>query len=93
MKRNRAERKAGTSSGSTEMTTEVACLNSPELWSLLRYLALDIMTSFELWMDCLRKVRRSFSTTGRTWTGIECIANCIVVGAMVNDSQEEDPVG
>jgi len=91
--RTKAGRIVRTLSGSTETTTEAASLDSLESWSLLRYMARDIVTSFELYMDHLRKVKRSLSSLGRTWTGKACIASCIAVGAMVNESQGEDPVG
>jgi len=45
---NTAGRRVGTWSGSMEMRNEVASLDSLESRYLLRFLALDIMISFEL---------------------------------------------
>jgi len=47
----------GTSSGLTETTTEVACLDSLAVRSLLRYLAEPIVTALALWMEFLMKVK------------------------------------
>jgi len=47
----------GTSSGLTEPTTQVACLDSLALRSLLRYLAEPIVTALALWMEFLMKVK------------------------------------
>jgi len=61
----------GTSSGLTETTTEVACLDSLAARSLLRYLAAPIVTAFALWMEFLMKVKSCSSSSGRTSVGIE----------------------
>ena len=61
----------GTLSGLTDTTTEVACLVRLAAWSLLRYLAAPISTSFALWMEFLMKVKRCSSLSGRMWVGIE----------------------
>ena len=81
------------SSGSTETTTEVACLDILADRSLLRYLAALILTAFVLRMEDLRKGNSWSSSSGRTSMGTECIASCIAVGARENGSQGEDPVG
>jgi len=47
-KRKRAGRRMGTSSGLKETTTEVACLDSLVVRSLLRYLAEPIVTALAL---------------------------------------------
>ena len=75
-KRNRVGVRMGTSSGSTETTTEVACLERLAARSLLRYLAAPIVTAFTLWMEFLMKVNRCSSSSGRTSVGIEKTANC-----------------
>jgi len=56
-KRKRAGRRMGTLSGLTETTTEVACLDSLVVRSLLRYLAEPIVTALALWMEFLMKVK------------------------------------
>jgi len=61
----------GTSSGLTETTTEVACLETLEAQSLLRYLAKPIVTALALWMDFLMKVKRCSSSSARMWVGIQ----------------------
>jgi len=55
-KRKRAGRMVGTSSGLTQTTTEVACLESLAARSLLRYLAEPIVTALALWMEFLMKI-------------------------------------
>jgi len=69
--RKRAGRRMGTSSGLTEMTTEVACVESLAARSLLRYLAVPIVTTFALWMEVLMKVKSCSSSSRRTSVGIE----------------------
>ena len=59
----------GTSSGLTETTTEVACLDSLAARSLLRYLAEPIVTALALWMEFLMKVKSCSSSSGRTSVG------------------------
>jgi len=61
----------GTSSGSTETTTEVACLETLVVQSLLRYLAAPIVTALALWMEFLMKVKSCSSWSRRTLVGIE----------------------
>jgi len=61
----------GTSSGLTETTTKVACLESLVVRSLLRYLAEPIVTALALWMEFLMKVKGCSSSSGRTSVGIE----------------------
>ena len=85
-KRKKEGRSFCTSSGSTETTTEVACLDILAARSLLRYLAALISTTFALRMDDLRKGSSWSSSSGRTSMGTECIASCIAVGARENDS-------
>ena len=92
-KRKKEGRSFCTSSGSTETTTEVACLDNLEAQSLLRYLAALILTAFALKIDALRKGNNWSWSSGRTSIGTECIASCIAVGARENGSQGEDPVG
>ena len=92
-KRNKDRRIFYTSSGSTETTTEVACLDILAAWSLLRYLAALFSTAFALRINVLRKGNNCSSSSGRKSMGTECIASCIAVGARENGSQEEDPVG
>ena len=70
-KRNRVGRRMGTSSGLTETTTEVACLDSLVVRSLLRYLAEPIVTALALWMEFLMKVKSCSLSSGRTSVGIE----------------------
>ena len=82
-----------TSSGLTETTTEVACMEILVARSLLRYLAALISTAFALRIDVLRKENSWSSSSGRTSMGTECIASYIAVGARENGSQGEDPVG
>jgi len=54
-KRKRAGKRTGMLSGLTETTTEVACLDSLVVQSLLRYLAEPIVTALALWMEFLKK--------------------------------------
>jgi len=61
----------GTSSGLTETTTEVACLDSLAARSLLRYLAEPILTALALWMEVCMKVKSCSSSSGRMWVGID----------------------
>ena len=61
----------GTSSGLTETTTEVACLEGLVVRSLLRYVAEPIVTALPLWIDFLIKVKTGLSLLGRTCVGIE----------------------
>ena len=61
----------GTSSGLTETTTEVACLDSLAVRSLLRYLAKPIVTALALWMEFLIKLKSCSSSSGRTCVGSE----------------------
>jgi len=62
--------------GLTEITTEVACLESLVVRYLLRYLAEPIVTAVPWWMEFLMKVKSCSSSSGRTLLGIERIANC-----------------
>ena len=57
--------------GLMETTTEVACLESLAVRSLLRNLAEPIVTALALWMEFLMKVKRCSSSSGRTSVGIE----------------------
>ena len=91
-KRKKNRRSFCMSSGSTETTTEVACLDILAARSLLRYLAALILTAFALRIDDLRKGNNWSSSPGRTSIGMECIASCTAVGARENGSQGEDPV-
>jgi len=61
----------GKLSGLTETSTEVACLECLAAQSLLRYLAVPIVTAFALWMEFLIKVNSCSSSSGRTSVGIE----------------------
>jgi len=70
-KRKRAGRRMGKSSGLTERTTEVACLDCLADRSLLRYLAEPIVTAMALWMEFLMKVKRCSASSGRMCVGIE----------------------
>jgi len=70
-KRKRAGRRMGTSSGLTETTTEVTCLETLAVRSLLRYLAEPTVTALVLWMEFLMKVKSCSSSSGRTWVGIK----------------------
>ena len=85
-KRKKDGRSFCTSSGSTETTTEVACLDILAARSLLRYLAALFLTAFPLRMDDLSRGNNWSSSSGRTSIGTECIASCIAVGARENDS-------
>ena len=61
----------GRSSGLMERTTEVACVESLVVLSLLRYLAEPIVTGLALWMEFLMKVKSCSSSLGTTSVGIE----------------------
>jgi len=61
----------GTSSGLTETTTEVACVESLAARSLLRYLAEPIVTALALWIEFLMKVKSWWLSSRRMWVGIE----------------------
>ena len=80
------------SSGWTETTTEVACLDILAARSLLRYLAALILTAFVLRMDDLRKGNSWSSSSGRTSIATECTASCIAVSANEKDSQGKIPL-
>jgi len=64
-------RRMGTSSGLTETITEVACLESLAVRSLLRYLAEPIVTSLAFWIDFLMQVTSGSSSSGSTMVRIE----------------------
>ena len=59
------------SSGLMEATSEVACFETLASPSVLRYLAGPIVTALALWMQFLMQVKSCWSSSGRTWVGIE----------------------